>query len=236
MKVGIAITSYNRWNLLEPCLDSLFNLIGNKYPIVLVEDSCNLQMKENILNKYGDKLHLIFNETNQGQAKSIDIAYNYLNDNYDIEYIAKTECDYRFDANPNFIEEAIDILESRPDVHHIWLRHLENYKVSHGHDAFQNLFEPTVLTTYKGTPYYLLTNGHYPPGSSWKGFTFMANVHRMSDYLNFFPNGYDGIAKATNSRGVVAEYHCSAHTNQFNVRAAQLVNTCCYTIHNQSTY
>ena len=224
MSVGIAITSYNRWFFLEKCLDSLFNLVGYNFPIVLVEDSCNQEIKSNIIKKYSNKLHFIFNEENQGQAKSIDIAYNWLNDNHKIKYILHIEDDYLFDSNPKFIDQAIDILESRKDVKNVWLRHHEDYKLSHGPTAINQLFEPTILTTYNQTQYLELTQNHY---GNWCGFSWQTSIKRMSDYLAEFPNGYDSIAKQNGVVGVHAEHKCSEHANKFGMRAAQLMNGCC---------
>lgn len=228
LDLEVVITSYNRWHLLKPCVESLINLIGNDYKITLIEDSTKPHMKENILNIFGGKVNFIFNEQNIGQLKSIDTAYNQVAS----KYILKVEDDYVFHGNKNFLQESVDLLENVPHVHHIWIRHMNNFMVSHGPGYAANLFEPAELTTVAGTKYKMLTENHY---GDWSGFTFMPHVERTADYRAMFPNGYFG---ASNGKiGVLGEKMCSDHAKyKFNLRAAQLVNGCCETRHNETTY
>lgn len=227
--IEVVITSYNRWHLLKPCVESLFDMIGDRYKITLIEDSVSSQMKENIINTFGNKINFIFNEERVGQIRSIDKAYNQVNS----KYILKVEDDYVFNGNnKNFIAECIDVLEDVPHVHHIWIRHLPNFAISHGYNYEENLFEPNVLTTKNNVPYRMLKENHY---GGWSGFTFSPHVERLSDYKMMFPNGYFYISKE--KIGVFGEQECSNYTKyNFKLRAAHLLNTCCETGHVESTY
>lgn len=228
LDLEVVITSYNRWHLLKPCVESLLNMIGNDYKVTLIEDSAKPHMKENIEREFGNKVNFIFNEQNLGQLKSIDKAYYQVKS----KYILKVEDDYVFHGNKNFMQEAIDVLENVPHVHHVWLRHLSNYMVSHGPAYDANLFEPSVLSTPNGTKYKMLTANHY---GDWSGFTFMPHVERTADYHLMFPGGYFNASQG--KIGVLGEKMCSDTAKyKFNLRAGQLINGCCETRHNETTY
>lgn len=218
--VTVCITSYNRFNLLKQTIDSFFQL--NTYPIsrfVVIEDSVNPKMYEQVTKEYGSKLDIILNETNIGQIKSIDKMYKTV----DSEYIFHIEDDYLFKGNPNFIKDSMEILEERQDVHQIWLRHLDNYIVSHG-PAGLDQFEPNVLTTINaGIKYRMLKLPHC---GNWCGFSFNPGLRRLSDYKRFFPNGYAFHMKS-GEKGVLSEFNCNAHAMANGYRAALLLNGAC---------
>ena len=59
--------------MLEQSINSFLQL--NTYPIekiIVCEDSARQEIKEKILNKFSNKIELIFNEQTIGQAPSID--------------------------------------------------------------------------------------------------------------------------------------------------------------------
>jgi hypothetical protein len=94
------------------------------------------------------------------------------------------------------------------------------------------LFEPAVLQTPNKTQYKMLTPNHC---GDWSGFTFMTHVERTADYRSMFPNGYFEIS--ADKIGVLGEKACSDHAKyKFNLRSAQLINGCCETKHNETTY
>ena len=66
-KVTVCITSFNRFELLCKTLDSFFKY--NTYPIervIVIEDSGLIEMKNKIIDRYGEKIFLIFNNENIG--------------------------------------------------------------------------------------------------------------------------------------------------------------------------
>jgi len=224
----IIITSCGRWHLVDKCLSSLFNLIGENHKITLIEDSTREDMKEKIEKKFGEKINFIFNEENIGQIKSIDKAYSQITS----EYIVKIEDDYYFHGNKNFIQDSIDILKERPDLYFIWLRHFKNYQISHGLDYMKNLFESGIHKTSTGVPYKILTPSHY---GDWSGFTFMTSVSRTADYKRIFPEGYAECAG--DKIGVFGEKACSDRARyKYNLRSGQLMNGCCETNHIETLY
>jgi hypothetical protein len=175
-------------------------------------------MKNKILSTYGDKVHLIFNETNLGQPSSIDKAYNTV----ESEYIFHSEDDYQYIGNPLFIADSINILEDRKDVHQVWLRHLPNYEVSHGKEGL-NQFEPEILHTSGNVPYRMLKLPHC---GNWCGFSWNPGLRRTNDYKALFPNGY-AVHVGPGEKGSLAEYRCNEHAMKNGYRAALLLNGAC---------
>ena len=105
--ITVCITSYNRIALLKQTINSLLEL--NTFPlekIIVIEDSAKEEMRSAILSEFSDKIELIFNDVNLGQAKSIDKMYKTVK----TEYILHVEEDYLFKGNANFIQNSIDIL------------------------------------------------------------------------------------------------------------------------------
>ncbi len=228
MNHEIIITSCGRWHLLEKCITSLFDLIGKDHKITLIEDSANQSVREKIENKFGKDLNFIYNEVNIGQIRSIDKAYAQI----EAPFIVKIEDDYVFKGNKNFIQDGIDVLNEREDVHFVWLRHFKNYQISHGPNYMKDLFEPSVHTTKTRVPYKMLTPLHC---GDWSGFTFMPSVSRTSDYKRMFPEGYIECAK--DKIGVFGEHACNTRARtQYNLRSAQLINGCCETAHIETLY
>lgn len=218
-KVTVCITSYNRFELLKQTINSFLSL--NTYPvskIVVIEDSANIAMQNNIKKEFVDKIDLIFNDVNLGQIKSIDKMYSTV----DTEYIFHSEDDYLYKGNANFIQDSIDILEDRKDVNQVWLRHLDNYVVSHG-AAGVDQFEPETLETPNGIKYRMLKLPHC---GNWCGFSFNPGLRRLADYKNLFPNGYQEHMNP-GEPGVLSEFNCNAHAMKNGYRAALLVNGAC---------
>lgn len=217
-KVTVVITSYNRFDFLKQTIDSF--LLLNSFPIerfVVIEDSVNLEMKSKIEETYGDKVELIFNEVNLGQPASIDKAYKTVT----TKYIFHSEDDYFYTGNSNFIQNSIDILEERKDVYQIWMRHLDNYAVSHGPEGVKQ-FEDAVHRTSTNVAYRMLKLPHC---GNWCGFSWNPGLRRTEDYNRLFPNGY--AAHVTHERGAHAEYNCNVHAMANGYRAALLVNGAC---------
>lgn len=209
--ITVCLTSCNRFDLLKQTLDSFFSI--NSYPIekfIITEDSTNNVMKENILREYSDKIDLIFNDVNLGPYKSIDNMYNLVN----TEYIFHCEDDWKFRGNKNFIQESIDILEERKDVHQVWLIS-ENV---HPYAIENNLLKTTTNISYK-----MILSNHL---GGWCGFSGNPGVRRKSDYLKMFPNGFAEFI-IPNKQIVFTEHNCNIHAGKQGYRAAILINSAC---------
>lgn len=233
--VTVCVTSYNRFDLLKQTIDSFRSL--NTYPIerfIVIEDSTKEDIKKKIIGEYGNSIDLIFNEVNIGQPCSIDRAYRTIRS----EYVFHTEDDYLYSGNQNFIQDSISILEDREDVHQVWLRHLENYLVSHGPEALYGeddvrFFEDTVLYTSTNVPYRMLRLPHW---GSWCGFSWNPGLRRMKDYHRLFPNGYKPYIMP-GEVGFQTEYRCNIHAMENGYRAAFLVHGACDNMgHELSTF
>ena len=228
--ITVCITSFNRFNLLKQTIDS-FNKL-NKYPIekyLVIEDSANLDMKDKIINNYGNEIELIFNENTLGQAKSIDKAYQTITS----EYVFHSEDDYLYIGNANFMQDSLDVLEEREDIHQIWMRHLDNYDETHGVGVIDRIaLEKKTLYTSTNVPYRMIKSPHDCLGN-YGGFSWNSGLRRMADYKSMFPNGYDffiKIGKASMKKGDIVphvEEVSSKHALMQGYRAAFLVNGGC---------
>jgi len=214
--VTLCITSYDRFDLLKQTIDSFTSL--NTYPIeriVVIEDSTKLEMKENILKEYGNKVDLIFNENRIGQAPSIDKMYNTVT----TKYIFHTEDDYLYSGNPNFIKDSIDLLEERQDLNQVWAKHFSDFV---GESC--NQFESEVLRTSSGVDYRLLKQNF----GGWCGFSWFPGLRRLEDYHKMFLNGYGKfITPEYLVSGVQTEGECNTHALKQGYRAGYLINTSC---------
>lgn len=188
-KVTFVLTSCNRPKLLEITLQSFFKY--NTYPltkVIIIDDSgikncidnCLKYIPENIESK------IIYNEKNLGHAKSIDIAYSFV----DTEYIFHCEDDWEF-YDSGFIEKSLEILEKDEKIITVMIRPYENLKIlrrgpsinSVTSKIFDNLYR-LVIKSKKG----------------WTGFTFNPGLRRKKDYDKIKP--YSDISV----KGCIVEY------------------------------
>ncbi len=214
-KVTVVITSCNRWNLLERTLDSFFAL--NTYPvdkILLNEDSGNIEIVKKILDKYGDRIHILRSPKNEGLLKSIDNLYKLV----DTPYILGVEDDWEFRGNPNFIQQSLDILEGNKGIHQIWMRN----------DAEADWIENENFGIYR-----MMKEQHC---GDWCGFSFNARTVRLNDYKRMFPNGFSEY-NLPHQTIVHSEHKCNQVAHSQGYRAAILTNSACHHIGSkQSTY
>lgn len=167
MSVTLVITSCNRQDLLETTLKSFFKFNTYKIEkIIIIEDSgiqgCIDEAIKNIPENIEKKI--IYNETNIGQIKSIDIAYSYV----ETEYIFHCEDDWEF-YDYGFIEISLDIIEQDKNIMCVWLREYKNFSViRNGH----RINEKIINNKYR----LLGTIG------VWRGFTFNPALRRKKDY------------------------------------------------------
>ncbi len=214
-EITFCLTSCNRWKLLEITIDSFLKL--NNYPIkefLLHEDSVNQEIITKIINKYGDLFTIIKNDVNVGLLQSIDNLYKLVN----TEYIFHCEDDWEFKGNKQFIEESLNILETNPNIHQIWIRE----------GIPNNWLESKTKLNFR-----MVKSSHY---GDWTGFSFNPGLRRLSDYKLMFPEGYAKYHdKSKNS--ALNEHDCNLVTINYNYRAALLNHSACKHIgENQSTY
>lgn len=220
-EVTVCLTSCDRFNLLQQTVDSFFNL--NTYPIdrfIITEDSGNSEMKNKILQRYGNKVELVFNEKNLGVCKSIDNMYNLVS----TKYIFHCEDDWRFYGNPNFVKDSVSVLDEFIDIHQVWIR---------SHAAIGKYLEQKMFRSKSGVEFKYVTIPHC---GNWGGFSLNPGLRRVSDYKRIFP---DGLSKfvVPNEPIVIAEYHCNVQAMKEGYKAVSLINYACDHIgHNQSTY
>lgn len=209
-KITVCLTSCNRFDLLQKTLDSFF--ATNTYPVerfIIAEDSVKPDMQNKISSKYKDKVELIFNPVNLGIYKSVDNMYNLVN----TEFIFHCEDDWVFSSNPNFIQESVDILNERSDIHQIWIRK----------DTPNDWIESTELSTKNNTKFNFMKEMHC---GDWNGFSHNPGLRRLSDYKLMFPNGYKEFI-LLNKKSVFTEHNCMLNTKKFNYRAAIIKNRAC---------
>ncbi len=218
--ITFTLTSCNRWNLLEKTLDSFLSL--NNYPIeryLLHEDSGNSEIVSKIKAKY--PFIEVLESNRSGLLASVDKLYALV----DTDLIFHCEDDWQFFGssknklgNSNFIQESLDILESRPDIHQVWIR-----------DGIpESWLEEKTNKNYR-----MVKQFHY---GDWCGFSFNPGLRRLSDYKLMFPDGFNSYnTHGTNS--ALNEHECNQVASTFGYRAALLNNPSCIHIgDNQSTY
>lgn len=102
------------------------------------------------------------------------------------------------------------------------MKHISDFKKTHGQIFLDTTFEPTILYTSTNVPYQLLKPVIC---GSWHGFSFITHLKRTKDYKEMFPNGYQERVPA----GLVSS-HAEAQLDVYvgancNYRAATLLNT-----------
>ena len=211
-KVTVCITSYNRFEFLSQTIDTF--LATNTYlikTIYVIEDSGKVEMRDKILKRYEDKIHLLFNEKNMGQVASIDKMYEVV----DTEYIFHCEDDYIFYI-PGYIEASVTILDNIPEINQVWIRKnmLSPSQISH-------YLEPEIKDC-QGVKYRMVK---CPNSGFWCGFSFNAGLRRKSDYTKMFPNGYREFYNKENP--FFSEVACNTHAMKQGYRACQLLKGYC---------
>lgn len=191
MSVSLVITSCNRSDLLNITLKSFFKF--NTYPIkkvIVIEDSgikgCIDESVKHIPENIEQKI--IYNETNIGQIKSIDIAYSFV----ETEYIFHCEDDWEF-YDYGFIEKSLDILSINDKIYTVWLREYQNYRVvMNGHPV-----NPQIINNI-----YHILMPFKERTNIWSGFTFNPGLRRLKDYKLFMPYSSYKNSKECNCGGV----------------------------------
>jgi glycosyltransferase involved in cell wall biosynthesis len=156
-KVTLIITSFNRPDLLDRTINSLLNFWC--YPFedfIIIEDSGNEDMNLYLIQKYSH-LRLILHNQNKGAYESIDEAYSYIK----TPYVFHCEDDWEF-YKGGFIEPAIKIMESNPEIMQVNLSNEENMP---------------IMYTRKG--YGIMGSD---VNNFWHGFTCRPSIRSMAGY------------------------------------------------------
>ncbi len=77
--VSVLIGTYNRSNLVHRCLDSILNQNYENIEIIIVNDTSTdntIEVLEEYVTKYPNKIQFINNETNKGIAYNSNLAYS----------------------------------------------------------------------------------------------------------------------------------------------------------------
>lgn len=84
-KVTIVIPSYNDFELLKPCVESVHRTIARKdrYQIIIVDDYCQPENRENLKSLIDDHTRVIFRKKNGGFAKAVNTGLKQVPKNHD---------------------------------------------------------------------------------------------------------------------------------------------------------
>ncbi len=203
-RVTLVITSCGRIELLKNTIISFFNY--NTYPIyecIIVEDSGIVKNLDELIPFIPVPHKFLFNETNIGQIKSIDYAY----ENVKTPYIFHCEDDWEF-YKTGFIEESFKILESDPSVVTVWLR-------SHD-DTMGHPIDSKIIKTSTTEYYYLECNYK----GKWHGFTFNPGLRRLSDCMKFHPYNSLDVKIAKKKKWILGEVDLSIYYYNAGYRGA----------------
>jgi hypothetical protein len=200
--ISVTLTHFRRLDKLDITIESF--LKTNTYPIdefIIIDDSNQYECANTIQQRYGELATIIINEEQLGQRKSLDRVFTQCRNNL----IFHLEDDWEFNVANNYIENSISILQAYPDIHQVWVRHEDDnpHKCVGDIYMYNNIEFRDVHSNFNGT---------------WNGFSWNPGLRRKSDYLNFFPNGFQSFS---------SEQECAIHLKKYNYSAVKLVNTCC---------
>ena len=167
-KMTFVLTSCGRTFLLDEVLESFFKYNEYKFEkMLLVEDSIDKTVCENILNKWGDKIEIICNSKKKGQIKSIVETYKKIQ----TPYIFHCEDDWKY-LRSNFIKDSLKILNTDKKIIQVWL---ESKKSASRLD----IFSYGEIKSIDGVRYRKV---FCKEGWEWGHFSFRPGVKRLIDY------------------------------------------------------
>jgi len=82
--VSIIIPSYNDYNYLKQCLDSIFQTVKTKIEVVIVDDYCQQKSRDELKKLESKKVRVIYRKQNGGFSKAINTGIKNANKNNDI--------------------------------------------------------------------------------------------------------------------------------------------------------
>lgn len=198
--ITFAITSSDRFDLLERTLDSFFNTCDDLNLIsafILNEDSGSMECLKKIVDRYGQTFQIIFSPERQGLSRALDNLIALA----PTEYIFTCEDDWYFDGNRKFLSESLTILEANKDIHQVWIRN------------FFDHVHPIEGATVKIQE---INIKYVPKWKGWNGFSWNPGLRRKSDINLMFAKGFSQYGD---------EFDCCERTKRFNYKVVSLVNT-----------
>lgn len=175
-KIDSILTSCGRFDLLAKTLESFFQFADLPIDNFIIYDDSGKQIPESLKTQY-PQIKFIEGVEKVGQIKAIDILYSYVKN----EYIFFQEDDWSF-FKTGFIGQSLDILEKEPKIIQVWIRSQND---RNGHPA-----TGVPRMTPNRTRYQMMSSDYR---GQWSGHSFNPGLRRLSDYKNFFPNGYSGV-------------------------------------------
>jgi len=82
--VSIIIPSYNDYDYLKQCLDSIFQTVKTKTEVVIVDDYCQKISRDELKKLESKKVKVIYREQNGGFSKAINTGIKNANKNNDV--------------------------------------------------------------------------------------------------------------------------------------------------------
>lgn len=194
--ITIVVTSCGRFDLLEQTMDSLIPMTDGLVKEILIhEDSGDHDLCQKVLERFTNA-EVIFQDKQIGLSRSLDILINCV----ETEYVFTCEDDWLFHGNPEFMYESLKILQSRPDIHQVWIRDERDHR--------HILGKPYII---EGVPVKDVLISQ-----DWNGFSWNPGLRRVSDIKRMFPNGFAEFGD---------EIVCARHSQKFNYKAVSLVNS-----------
>lgn len=182
--ITLVITSCGRLELLRRTIASIRKFYCfNKDQFIIIEDSANKKVAEELTGEFGEIATLIINEKKLGLLKSVDKAYKEVT----TQYIFHCEDDWVF-YRPGFIEESIAMLEANSKLKQVNLRSIHHdYLVHHqidieperifiaGHACYKIKIPNNIDKSRIPTSYPL-------EELDWSSFSFNPGIVRKNDY------------------------------------------------------
>ena len=163
--IDVIITSYNRLDLLERTLDSFHSKVKFDYKIHVYDDYGYDRMpnesKERfdyLISKYPN-VNFMFGKIRRGQVLAIDELMKFVSSKYFIKLEEDWEC-----LNGDFINKSFHILDNYEKCICVWLRGLSSKDIN-----YHPIKQEDGIFKFE-TEYH------------WRGFSWGASVHRLSDY------------------------------------------------------
>ena len=132
--------SCRRLALLQESVQAFIK--SNTYPIqeiIIVNDSGDKDIHE-LLRLYFPDFTLVCHPINFGLILSIDLGYKHVR----TEYFFHCEDDWCCNGKGGFIEQSLDIMQSRPEIEEVWLADYNNHPI-----------EEVIYQADRRTPYRL---------------------------------------------------------------------------------
>jgi glycosyltransferase involved in cell wall biosynthesis len=168
--ITVAVVSCGRYDLLERTLGSFEKTAGRDWPVVIIDDSEDDEQHEMIVDTFGHVHDVYIYPRAHGQAWALDTLYGLVT----TPYIFQCEDDWEF-LESGYIEKALDILESCPDVGIVGLAKSKEFEEA---GAVGKLWHTPSGTAYYEHPRWRLSENH----DWWNGSVLSPSLRRRADF------------------------------------------------------